>query len=330
MKKKLLIIGYRAFGDWLYASSALPRMFEEYDVFLETNGKGIYIFHDDERLKGMSVVGGMRHWEADEIEKKAKERWAEVEAFVKPDRTINLWKAIEYECMADRSDPSFWKKKETRREMFGQLTYHHNNMARFGLNGDDIKPNMGLYFSEENHEWGKRWRERHSDQKIIMLMLAGSCYHKMNLHTPGLINDILDRYPNAVIYLVGDKPLENITTYDPRLRNICGQTAIMQAILMTKYVDLVVGPETGILVAAGQWGTPKIMFCTSTTPHQACWGQDNDMSIQSDSVCSPCHRAIYVSEDCESLVKEGADIWAECTMKFDTDEILRRVDYALR
>ena len=54
-KEKLLLIGYRAYGDWLYASPALPYLFEKYDVHLETSYKGYELFHDDKRFKSISI-----------------------------------------------------------------------------------------------------------------------------------------------------------------------------------------------------------------------------------------------------------------------------------
>jgi hypothetical protein len=110
-KPKLLLIGWRAYGDWLYASPSLPQLFEKYDVHLETNTKGKDLFYDDPRFLSKSYFEVGRYPKEKQLQA-AEERWAELERQIKPDKTINLWQSLEVECICERFmviDPSMMR-----------------------------------------------------------------------------------------------------------------------------------------------------------------------------------------------------------------------------
>lgn len=90
---------------------------------------------------------------------------------------------------------------------------------------------------------------------------------------------------------------------------------------MMKYADYAFGPETGLMVAAGMWGTPKTMLCNTTAIHQTCSMHKNDRSLQSSAPCSPCHKGIYTEEDCEDVRYVEGIPYSGCVHGFGFDEI---------
>jgi ADP-heptose:LPS heptosyltransferase len=62
---------------------------------------------------------------------------------------------------------------------------------------------------------------------------------------------------------------------------------------LTKEVDLVVSPDTGILHASGQFDTPKIGLLGHTTIENITKYFKNDHSIEAECACAPCFRLIY-------------------------------------
>ena len=327
MREKLLLIGYRAYGDWLYTVPILPFLFENYEVHAEMNGKGFELFHDDPRFATITVCE-FEKYPVDRREELIKERWAEVETRVKPDKVLNLWRTLETACIAERYMPIFHEDSAARREEFGNKLFYDaiiDKCREIGINMeiDDLE---GLYFAEEHIAWARRWRESHKCDFVVIMPIAGSCSHKVWPDMPKFTFELLDKYPNAYVYLVGDPSVAKAQWDHPRIIKTCEDTPIKQVVLMTKYADYVIGGETGVVVAAGMWGTPKTMLCTASSVEQCCGRHENDYSVQSSVACSPCHKAIYAKEDCESMIKSGEDFYPQCITGFNYDGLVVLVE----
>lgn len=322
-KEKLLLIGYRAYGDWIYFSPVLPYLFERYEVHADMNAKGIELFHDDPRFASIRYFE-LEKYPKTEVLAVAQKRWKELEEEIKPDRVINLWQSLEVSCIAERWMDAFSMPVEKRREIFGSKTFYEQQFAHCDVEmPKDVKLG-GLYFTEEQMTWGMRWRQTHINDYVIIMPIAGSCTQKVYPDMPRLTQWILDTYPSAYIYLVGDESVRSAQWDHPRIKKLCGEVNFKQLIVMTKFADYVFGPETGTLVAAGMWGTPKTMLCTTSSVLQCVKYQENDHSLQSKNWCSPCHKAIYNTEDCDDMVHlEGDIVYPKCILSHDFEEIKR-------
>lgn len=323
-KPKLLLIGYRAFGDWAYTVPVLPYLFDKYDVHLEVNLKGYGLFHNDPRFIGKTVF----HFEKYPVEdhhRLSEERWKHLEETLKPDKVINLWRTLETECIAERYQEIFHKPVADRQAHFGGKNFYEAIFERCEIPMPEELDTTGFYYDEAEIAWAEQWREEHRDDFLVMLPISGSCMHKVYMDLPRLANDILDLYPNAMLYFTGDD--EGFTLpKNRRIRNAIGKAPIKQIFLMTKYADLVIGGETGTLVAAGMWGTPKIMFCTASSVYQTCKYHKNDFSMQAPVACSPCHRSIYAYSDCENIIEEGPYKYPACISAQPFEEVFKTVD----
>jgi len=324
-KGKLLLIGYRAYGDWVYSVPVLPYLFKDYDVHIELNGKGYELFYDDPRFEWITMFR-MEKYPMEQWENRVFERWEELERRLKPDRTINLWRTLETECIAERYMDEFFLPVNERQEIFGDKCFYDAVFDKCNIAVPSEPKLDELYYTQDQLEWGQRWRAKHEGQFVIIMPIAGSCSQKVYPDMPRLTYELLDKYPDAFIYLVGDKSVAHAQWDHERIKKICGDVSIKQVFLMTKYADMVIGGETGVVVSAGMWGTPKIMLCTSSSVEQCVKYQKNDYSMQSQISCSPCHKAIYTMSDCDSMMKDGEDIYPDCIMQFEYEEILRRVD----
>lgn len=328
-KQRLLLIGYRAYGDWLYTAPVLPYLFEKYDVVLETNNKGYEIFHDDPRFAEIRMF---------DMDKAAKEnpegydkdifrRWAETKREVKADKVINLWRTLETKCIAERYQKVFLKDKEARREKFGKMNFYEAIFDKCEIPMPEKLETDVLHFTEEQEAWGKRWRKKHETDFVVLMPLAGSCSHKVYPDMPELSQRILDTYPNAWIYLMGDASVAHAQWEHPRIVHTAGKLPFKQAITMAKYADYVIGGETGLLVAAGTYGTHKTMLCTASSVYQCCKYHENDHSLQANIECSPCHRAVFATCDCEDMIHDGEETYhPHCIETFDMNTILGIVE----
>lgn len=329
-----MLIGYRAYGDFLYALPAIRQLLDMYDVHFEINGKGYELFHDDPRFAGITFfdVDGWVRKDPVEAWTLAHERWSKLEKEVGADRTINLFRTLETECIAEKYMPIFKDSVEKRRAKFGLKNFYEAVYDKCGLAMPDELDTEGLYYTDDQWAWAENWKKRHKDDFIIIMPIAGSCSHKVYPDMPKLTYAILDKYPNAVIYLAGDSSVAHAQWNHPRIHHTCGDISFKQMVLMTKYADYVFGGETGLVVAAGMWGTPKTMLCTASSVYQCCKYHKNDYSIQANIKCSPCHKAIYTVDDCDSMVNEDDVSYPKCITTFDFDKIMDTISevYDLR
>lgn len=333
MKEKLLLIGYRAWGDWIYASPVIPILTEKYDVYLEINRKGHCLFGDDPRFKQIAVFAEFEGKAQDEYPDLFAKRWAEIREQVKPDVEINLNGTCEVTCIGERFQDEFYWPVGERRSWYGPNGFYDAVFRRCGISMDQPISLMGLYFDEEQEAHVKAWREKYKDNFVVILPIAGSTAQKIFHNYRDVAEAILDKYPDAVIYMAGDDACSDYVPQHERVKNICGnRLPFKQAVHMTKYADMVLGPETGLLAAAGMFGTPKVILATTSSVWQMTQYQKNDFSIQAPVPCSPCHRAIYFEADCETPVRDqdGKFQATACSKMFGVDNIMPRVDYVYR
>lgn len=333
--KKLLLIGYRGYGDWLYAVPALPALFKQYDIHLETSNRGWELFHDDPRFVSKSL------FDADELMFQAltdssidnmkivEERWQAVEDKVKPDKVINLFRTIETKCVAEAWQPEYHLSTPERQAFFGSKDMYEQIFERCEIEFQGIDTD-GLYFTQSQIKWAEKWRKNHKNQFIIMIPIEGSAICKKNLYMKDLVYNILNEYPDVVIYLMAGKRKDESEWSHERLFKSFGYASFKQAVLMTKYADMVIGVETGLQAAAGLWGTPKIQFCTMSSVEQLCRHHDNDYSIQADCECSPCHKMINSVYDCDNAVITDYKIHPLCITQLDEGRIFSVINHVFR
>ena len=87
-----------------------------------------------------------------------------------------------------------------------------------------------------------------------------------------------------------------IESHADRITNLSGDIDIRISMAMTKFADLVISPDTGVLHASGCYDTPKIGLLGHTTIENITKHFINDYSVESDPAlaeCSPCFRLIY-------------------------------------
>ncbi len=331
-KQKLLLIAYRAIGDWIYTSAVIPYLTEKYDVYLEINTKGFFLFHDDPRFKEIIWWKGFEAVKPDDRAVEFAKRWQGLRERIKPDVEINLNGSLEVECIAEHFQDEFWLPVGERRAIFGQHGFYDAIVRRCGMSITDIKALNGLYWSPEQTEVVKKWREKHKENFVVILPIAGSTAQKVLHNFKEITLAILNKYEDAIVYLAGDETCRQLVFDHPRVKTMIGEdVAIKQAAHMAGYADIVIGPETFLLAAAGMWGTPKIIHATTSSVWQMAQFQANDFSIQAPIHCSPCHRAIYFQDSCENPLYEAGK-WAAtaCSKLFRVEDVMERVDHVYK
>lgn len=331
MKKKVLIFAYRAYGDWVYTLPALNVLFDnpELELYIDLNWKGFQLFQNDPRFHQISLFQ-FEQCKPEELAEDTKNHYQALIDQVKPDIIYNFNNSLEKYCIVDRSQPLFHEPLGARRMQLGDKNFYD---AVFNVSGIPRPSKLkldGLHFTPEELEIGEVWRKEHAEQFILIVPIAGSGSHKIFYEGPEFIEWVVNSHPDVVVYVTGNKEdFDEIKVKSDRVFNACSNINIKQAMFMTKYADMVIGAENGVTVAAGMWGTPKIMLCTASSVYQCTGYTDNDFSIQAMSHCSPCHRSIYVGEDCQNHHKQpdGSSIHPECIFRFNLDDIKERFEH---
>jgi len=325
-KPLLLLIGYRAYGDWIFNIPILPFLFNKYRIHLETNLKGAHLFHNDPRFEGFSFMK-IESYPIEWRNKVVFERWEALERELQPDRVINLWRTMEHSCIIEADQPEFYMPSQERQLAFAGNAFYDEPFFRIGM-APPANPKLDcLYYSPQEWAWGESFRKAHEGKFVIFMPIAGSTAHKIIQGMEEMTDELLRRLPKAKIYLFGERGFEGYMWKRDRVTHIFAeQLPIKQSYLATKYADLVIGPETGMLAAAGMWGTPKVYLATASSVYQLTKYSKNDYSVQSRCPCSPCEKAVYELQDCDNLVFaasiEGENYYyPRCTYMHDKEHV---------
>jgi ADP-heptose:LPS heptosyltransferase len=148
----------------------------------------------------------------------------------------------------------------------------------------------------------------------IMWALAGSSVHKFSPHMDAVIARVLLEMPEAVIILAGDEAcqiLECGWELEPRVYRESGKQTIRETLALAQRMDLVLGPETGVLNAVAFEPEPaKIVMLSHSSVENLTKHWDNTISLTpAGTSCYPCHMLHYGKSYCSTDATTGA---AQC------------------
>ena len=148
-----------------------------------------------------------------------------------------------------------------------------------------------LYFDATDIMRAKQLRHALKGKYIILWALVGSSIHKGYMHLESVMEMVFKAIPEAVLFLVGSfEDSFKFSWPHPKVINFgLEKFPVMSSFALAKYADLVIGPETALLNAAGCFDTPKICMLTHSSWKNLCATWKNDFSLQAQCWCSPCH-----------------------------------------
>lgn len=165
------------------------------------------------------------------------------------------------------------------------------------------------------------------DVFYIMWALAGSSVHKFTPHMDAVIARVLLEMPEAVVILTGDMACQILETgweLEPRVYRKSGKQTIRETLSLAQKVDLVIGPETGVLNAvAFEEDVSKIVMLSHSSVENLTkhWFMTQSLAPAGTS-CYPCHRLHYGSAYCNTDAVTGA---AQCQVDIGPGEIFEAI-----
>jgi ADP-heptose:LPS heptosyltransferase len=332
--KKVLITRFGAVGDHIHCTH-LPRLLKQkagFDyVAVEYNVKGKEAWkHNpfvDEHIHfdpNIQLKGG---WP----ESVYRKRWEEMLTLGGFEKHLMLQKSLEYGYIAMEDQAEYYRDSRYRREKFGGHNYYDQTsiFAGYpewcGIVGD-------LYFTEQEENLVRGiYEERYKDKFVIIANLSGTSRHKLFYQADAIIRSFLAKHEDAICITMGDDDCKNhIEFTGDRIINRCGRREhglyypFRQSMLMTKYCNLLIGAESGLMVAGTLLGAPTVQLMTAASIKNHGGDFVNDFSLQSPATCSPCHKGPYDYIGCPKFEIAG-EKYPVC-VKFEAQVILNQME----
>ena len=287
--RECLIIRYGALGDALWVTPALRELKKEgWHIVYNCTPYSAQVLQlnpyiDEWLLQGKDVIPNQD----------LPEYWADFEGQF--EKVINFSGSVEGSLLKmEGSDEFDWPHNRRHKEC--NVNYMDKTMAVAGFPHQRYRGRLPeLHFSEIEEMAARQFRENNKDRFIVVWSLSGSSIHKAYPWAPYVAGEIAKNHEkDALIVTVGGDECRMIEWRNPVTMPKAGALTIRQSMLLTKYADLVIGPETGVLNAASCFETPKIIFLSHSSEENLTKYWKNCTALHPESCkCHPCHRLIF-------------------------------------
>ncbi|HDZ13368.1 hypothetical protein LCGC14_0643820 [marine sediment metagenome] len=290
-EKEALVIRYGALGDTIWVTPALLQLKKEgYHVVMNVTAKGAEVLKNNPNIDEFIIHSDHRFIPYEELE----EYWHGMGRSF--EKVINLTKSCEGHLIkVEGSREANWSKKMRHAE----CNYNFQDRVMELAGYPDAKGCLPeLYFSDIEEALAKNFVNAHKDKFVILWSLSGSGFHKTWPWSEYVAGELCNQFGDIEIITVGDDDCKILEWKQPHTINKCGVYTVRQSFLLTKYADLVIGPDTGLINAASCFDTPKIVMLSTNTEENLCKYWKNTTALYNeDCECYPCHKLIY-SNDC--------------------------------
>ena len=323
-EKTCAVVRYGAYGDLIQATSVLPGLKAQgYHVTLFTVPRGYEAIRLDPHIDKVVLQ------DTDQVPPAALGMfWAHLQK--RYDKFVNLSESVEGTLLAmGNRIQGTWPTK-LRHRMLDQ------NYLQFQAELADVPfvPFHKFYATNEERDWARRQRASMA-KTVIMWSLSGSSVHKSWPHMDTIFARMMLEYPDSNIITVGDdlsKLLEAGWEKEPRILKRAGVWTIRESMSMIEEVDLVVGPETGVLNAAGFARTPKVLFLSHSSNENLSRDWINVSAMTPvDTPCYPCHMMHYSFDKCTpgymEIEGERQRVGALCQVNISPDRVWEQIKF---
>ncbi|OPX19125.1 MAG: hypothetical protein BZ151_10875 [Desulfobacca sp. 4484_104] len=287
MKQALIVRGGRGIGDLLF-TTPIPRLLQgegyEVDVAAWPQNKAVY--------KHNPYVREIIDYPEPE-EPLAWEEWI-TGLEQKYDLVINLAFTVEKKYL-HKTDGQFGEIPtiEERRQKAAGINYYDDTVQAAGFKleaGEKFGPE--IYLSDQELEVLAKFQEEKQtrDDKVVLWHLNGSTRNKQIVRGFRYLKEVLNQVPNSRHYICsGFYYQSSAMPVDERVLAVGGKWNLRTTLMMTKVADLVVGPESALVNAAGAWETPKMVFYSHSAPENLGGHWKNHYPICPVCDCHPCY-----------------------------------------
>jgi len=284
-KKRALVIRYGALGDGIIATACFPYLKRDgYDITLRGSGRVLDVCQNNPHISSF-----VKHERGSVEQGKLHEHFETIgEGY---DKVVNLTSTMENKHLFCYPQPEYYKSLGWRRWRNAPFNWYENQVIKAGYEPEGRVLGQ-MFFSKKEVKKVKYFLKRLDYKKnfIFMWALSGSSIHKVYRWYEKVAREFLKRHPNSILISSGGYEGKILTFQHERAYDLSRtEQPFRFSACLSKYVNLVLGPETGLLNAAGCFKTPKICFLTHSGKHNLTRHWHNDYSMQSHCHCSPCY-----------------------------------------
>jgi ADP-heptose:LPS heptosyltransferase len=304
--REALVIRYGALGDTLWVTPVLRQLKKEgYYVVYNCPEYSAQILRECPYVDEFII-----HYTSTDVPyEQLTNYWQMIsEGF---EKVINLTQTIEGALVkCEGSDEYEWS--QAKRHEMCNINYVDYTMACAGW--PDLKGECTeMHFSDIEEHLARNFVHHHQDKFTVLWGLSGSAYHKTYPWSEYVATEFCTAHRGDVeVFTCGDDACKILEWQNPVTQNKSGIWTVRQSFLMTKYVDLVIGPDTGLLNAAGCFDTPKIIFMSAGSEENLTKYWRNVIPLHAeDCECHPCHKLIYSNSCPKGRIRGIAPICME-------------------
>jgi ADP-heptose:LPS heptosyltransferase len=294
-KPRACIARYGAIGDMIMISPLIKQLYDDgYEVTMNVTP------YCAEVLKNNPYVHNIILQEREIIPNPdLGEYWKEW--IGEYDKYINLSESIEGKLLKVEGRRDYFTTKEWRNDTCGSVNYYDQTMRLGGY--PNIKGTKGeLYFSREEEKNCKRFRDQFKDKFFVLWGLRGSSFHKQYPLLEPVLCDWLNANPKAIVMLTGGPGEKELEFNHPQVLPMSGKIPLREVFCLTKFADLVVGPESAIINAAACHDVRKLVFLSHSSEQNLCAYWTNYKALAPEGVdCYPCHQLHYTKPSCPTI-----------------------------
>lgn len=296
---RILVVRLGAIGDCIIMTPLLRWLKSlGHEIYLNTSETGMTI------LAGCPYVDKFIPYKSDSVQNDLLgEFWNTMKKTYECDAMINLCESLEVALAVHPSEPNYNYSKKERFEICNKNYYEFSfEWARKKMPELPEPKNVSftpeLPFTEAEIKFVEDQYKSWKGKYVIVWGLSGSGRNKTYPFTDFIIGDLLKEFKRKLLFVtVGDsscKVLEAAMEDTDVIRR-AGDWTMRQSILATKYANLVVSPDTGLLHGASCFDTPKVALLGHTTAVNITKTFKNAYPIEAQCDCAPCFRLIYES-----------------------------------
>ena len=323
--KRCLVIRYGAIGDQIQASSVLPQLKAQgYHITYSTSPPADSVLRHDPNIDAFMLQ------DQDQVpNNELGSYWMQLEE--RYDKVINFCESTEGGLLQLPGRLQSKYPLGARQKIYGTVNY----IERLHDIADvPFVPNPRFYATDAEVEIAKAERAKIA-APVIIWCLTGTSHHKTYPYTQEVLKMLIENSP-AHIYLYGDKHIAKmlqdaiITCLEEdkvdlsRVHARCGDWDIRASMAFAQQVDVVIGPETGVMNGvAHEDSVHKVIYLSHSSPTNLTRDWINTTVLTpKNTACVPCHLLHYSFDNCTQIESTQA---AMCATDIPTTEIFKAV-----
>lgn len=325
--KGACVVRLGGMGDMIQASNVLPALKRAgYHVTFMTTPQGQDILKNDPHIDAWYIQ------DTDQVPNNSLGLYWDYHR-VKYDLFVNLSMSVEGRLLVMGGDiRRHWPKEAIHAECNVNYMEFMNKLA-----GMEFAPEQRFYPSADEQTWAKHELKALNGKQVIMWSLSGSSMHKTTPFVDHVIARTLMAYPDTAFILVGDQACQILEggswANEERVWCRSGKYSVRQTLTLAQQVDVVIGPETGVLNSVGMEPVRKVVLLSHSTEENLTKHWLNTTALAPvKTACYPCHKLHVGWGSCPKVTIGNAEASCEaaaCVAELDQDVIYTALRDAL-